>query len=424
MLPIESPELRLLLSCVPDTRHARQQAAVYRSIAHLADWDRLIGLAERHRMVPQTCRILQHYSGLVPARVLAKLRLGHDRCIFQGMLMQAELARIAAAFRAAGIAVIGLKGPVVEQQVYAAGQRRQYRDLDLLVEPDSLPAGCELLAQLGYSGQVADVCRISSAQRSRLTRYYKHVHGHRMAGSLPLVVELHWRLAGTPRMFAECAADIWQRPATVRIANTEVSALPERELLIFLACHGGRHRWKRLSWLCDFTRAVERTSADDWESIFERANQLRLGSYLELGLLMLERCVPCCSLPVTAATLMQNAGRLQRAFASSCHAMVADEMYYENQPFSGVRWYFDLEHCAADRMHALKSLLVPADDDLINHGWWRAGFLRLQHLYERLRGIDRRQTPKQPAISHDDVHLTATAEQAPSTPVLPQKRAA
>ena len=384
---IDSIQLQLLFCCLSGKWTTQQQHAIADVAAQISSWETFVALTQRHRLIPQVQWALEHCHAATPPDVRAQLKSQSERCLFQNMLLQAELSRISRAFADAGIPLVALKGPVVEQQVYARGQRRQYRDLDVLIQPNSFAESCALLQTLGYGGQVVQAAKNSAAQTRRLINSYKHVHAERNMGNTRLIVELHWRLGGTPRMFAQCEHEIWQRPGTVAIGNVDVRTLPKRESLIFLACHGGRHRWKRLSWLCDFARAAEQTSADAWPEILSYASHLSLRPYLDLGLLMLDERVPHCQLPEAIRTQVRQTKGLGRAMASSRHAIVSEEMFYENQPFSSMRWYFELDHCFSDRLHALASTLAPADDDIIQHGWWQANLSRLRHLWHRSLGV-------------------------------------
>ncbi len=412
---LQSPEHRLLFLCVPGRWSDQQQAEAQRLASEITCWDQFVALAQRHRLVPQAHNALTRCAGHVPPDAVAELTTRSQQTVLHGMLMQAELVRIASSFEQAGIPLLTLKGPVVEKQVYGPGQQRQYRDLDLLIPPDRLVDGCRVLQQLGYGGQIADVEGLTPSTRRRLMKSYKHIHGERHVGPAPLIVELHWRLGGSSRVFASRMDGILDRPGSVSFGGTKVHTLPEELLLIFLAWHGGRHRWKRLSWLSDFARAVEVTPEDRWDQLLDDAAGLQLHSYLNLGLALLQEQIPDCRLPRPVQEHLSQVSGLSRALQSCRTAIVADELYFENLPLSSVQWSFQLDHSLADRLRSLKSILLPKDDDILQRGWWPANLQRMQHLCRRSVGLltrHRSDTPVPTRTADTTASVTSGCERA------------
>lgn len=345
----------------------------------------LPALALRHRLVPQVARNLT--SSEECHQTVEILRQQNQQCILKGMLLKAELVRIAGAFSAASIPLVGLKGPIVERQVYPDGQTRQYRDLDLLVPPEALVESCRLLRQLGFGGQVSSVAECPRETVGRLIRMHKHVHGIRYHGEHPTVVELHWRVGGTSRMSKVWNELIWENPTGVSLGETRIDTLQPHALIVFLAWHGGRHRWKRLSWLCDFGHAVQTFADTDWHQVIELATNMKLAAYLALAFRMLHDIFPGVAQPQVTSGLMAQHD-LAAATASCRHAIAADELYYENQPLSSIRWYFELSHCITDRFQSLQPLLAPNDDDVIHHGWLKGRVNRVRHMFSRLMATE------------------------------------
>lgn len=338
--------------------------------------------AVRHRVVPLVAHALKSDNSAALSEVV-ELRRQHQYCVVAGMLMKAELIRIAEAFSASGIPLLALKGPILERQVYPEHLHRQYRDLDLLIRPDDLSLGCTLLRELGYDGQVAKVCDSSAASLRSLTRHHKHVHGIRHVGASAVVVELHWKLGGTARMSAAWDEHLWKEPARVLLGRTDILSLQPEQLIVFLAIHGGRHRWKRLLWLCDFAFAVRQLPDSRWSQVFNFADELRLAPYLNLAFTLCRQLLPEFRLPDPVSHRTAASAIAPDVAASCLHAMKADELYYENQPLSGVKWYFQMEHCAEDRLQALASVLSPKDDDILCQGVWRSRFRRVQYMASR-----------------------------------------
>lgn len=64
-------------------------------------------------------------------------------------------------------------------------------------------------------------------------------------------IDLHWDVA--PKYFAVNfdSEAIWPRLQTVDLGGKAVNSLSVDDLLLILCIHGAKHRWCRLSWLCD-----------------------------------------------------------------------------------------------------------------------------------------------------------------------------
>ncbi len=334
-------------------------------------------------MVPQLHGALRAAGCETPRPAANELSQSFKACSFFNMAMTAELARIAAAFAEAKIPLISLKGPLLAQQVYRHGEQRQYRDLDLLVPPEFLVASARLLETLGYGGQIDCLRNMSPAQLRCLKKFYKHVNGVRRRGSEPVVVELHWRLGETPGGFPVSDSRLWQHAEEVTVAGCRVNALPFPESLLFLSYHGGFHRWKRLSWLCDMVRAMECRQID-WEAVQESASRLAVRPYLEVALLLVDELIPDHAIPPAVLSEIAPSRGMRRVLASARHAMVADPMFYENQPLSAVALHFQIGHRFSDKLHSLQSIFAPNLDDLLACGWWRARMARWQRLCSRV----------------------------------------
>jgi len=86
----------------------------------------------------------------VPASVLAPLAQHHRKNVLTHMRRVADLGRIGAAFDAAGIAYLVLKGPILAATVYPEPGTRTMLDVDLLVHDGEMARAVATLEALGY----------------------------------------------------------------------------------------------------------------------------------------------------------------------------------------------------------------------------------------------------------------------------------
>ena len=372
-IAIDTAEMQLLLACVPGSWRDEQRFRVAELIPQIRSWEAVPQLAVRHRMVPQVAWTLNRCGCDVPSEIEAELRTRNQRWAMRRLSMISELRRTGDAFADADIAVGVFKGPAVERMVYEPSQLRQYNDLDLVVKPSAVRDACDVLSQLGYAGFIDQLRDFSTAELRRLIKHYRDASCSRVVAGRVLSVELHWSLCDLPRRHTAFEESIWQslNDAPESIYGT----LSGVDLLIYLAFHGGRHRWKRLTWLCDFVRAMDRFDDGDWKTAFDRAEQLRLRSYLDLALLIVDRLLPFHSIPAGAKPL-SSADRFTSAISRCQHAIVADEMYYETKPLSSFRWLFELPHSPTDRLAGFSQLFIPTNEDFLANGWWKGHYQR------------------------------------------------
>ncbi len=177
----------------------------------------------------------------------------------------AELLAVMRALDAAGIDVFTIKGAALAQLAYGSVAMRQFVDLDVVVAPRDVFGATDMLAARGYALYPA----LSRAQLAVFLRSGHHLSFvHRVKHD---VVELHWGLLPRTLAFAldERRARARRRP--VIVAGAPLSTLSVEDTILFLAVHGSKHRWHRLSWVCDFAQLIDAHAALDWAQLFDEA---------------------------------------------------------------------------------------------------------------------------------------------------------
>jgi hypothetical protein len=352
-------ELLLLVQCAhqqPDAEQANRirEAAAARDM----DWTSFMRLAERHRVVPHAFLALSRSAAdLVPRSAMDALAGRFRANARRNLLAGRELARICRASNAAGIPLMCLKGPALAMQIYGGLQCRQFNDLDLLVPPQSILQAAELLNTLGYREQFASLTSLRPRQRNRLMKYYKHIAfvNPRMPG---VVVELHWAIARTGE-FPIDAQRLWNDRHQLVLGKGRCYVLPPEEQIVFLAWHGGCHRWKRLSWLFDLAQAIRAAEEFDETTLLQTAAALRVEKYMLLGL-ALARTLTAGVVPETAC----RSPRVQRQMELSYRAMLADEMHYEKKPLFGLFWAWHMSPTIRLRPEALFHTFAPREEHI------------------------------------------------------------
>src|ERR1043166_3434341 len=113
------PEQDLLLCCATTSLDDQRRARLRRLLAEKINWQYLINLAERHRLMPLLHLHLQSApSGTAPD---AQLKLLEDRfrnSLISNLLLTSELRSLLDLFEASGIRAIPFKGPTLAVAAY------------------------------------------------------------------------------------------------------------------------------------------------------------------------------------------------------------------------------------------------------------------------------------------------------------------
>lgn len=187
--------------------------------------------------------------------------------------MLAELARILAAFDAAGVRALTIKGPVLSQQLYGAAGVRASSDLDVVVAPGDAAAGEAVLQQLGY------------AEGEPLTAAQRRTH-HRFGGASLFTsergvpIDFHWTFSNEQFPLRLSFDEAWSRRAEVRIGSASFATLGDEDLVVATCSHAAKHLWHRLEFLAQIAALARRGC--DWEAAERIA--IEAGAAAQVGL--------------------------------------------------------------------------------------------------------------------------------------------
>jgi hypothetical protein len=81
----------------------------------------------------------------------------------------------------------------------------------------------------------------------------------------------------------------------------EMRTLGVEQMLLYLCMHGGKHSWARLSWLCDFQRALRAFPNAYWSRVWALARENGAARMVEIGLLLVESVLDGSALTAAAA---------------------------------------------------------------------------------------------------------------------------
>lgn len=234
----------LVLSCARAQNRPTTAKAVEQAAHRVDDWNQVLRVIRRHRVAGLAHHALAASAASVPDAVRETLSRRAGAIARTGLMLTNESIKLDTAFRAAGIEVGFLKGPVLSLQLYGDVGRRHSRDLDLFVDPANLAPATDVLRRLGYRAAGGILVEGVGDWVERLNQWEFR---HDESGTL---IELHWRFCPNAELAGPLAAALVWTDADIGGGRTVRTLLAE-PLAAYLCLHGGLHAWSRLKWLAD-----------------------------------------------------------------------------------------------------------------------------------------------------------------------------
>jgi Uncharacterised nucleotidyltransferase len=320
-----APEFELLLACCrPD------KSDVTQLLESRLNWERILQMAEHHRLVPAL------YAGIGPQPgIPPQLRSRARNHCWRSMQLTVELMRIAEHFKVREIQFLAHKGPVLAKALYGNSAMRQFGDLDLLVKPHDVPRARAALVELGYGPRL----QLSAGlERAYLRSGYEYVFG---LGPERHLVELQWQIVPRFYSIAFDIDELFRRSIETRLDHATMRILRDEDLVLVLCVHAAKHGWSQLGMLRDISTLVQRDL--DWKWILREAQKLGIFKILQISLStacelfqlmppeMLQRgpCFP---------KVLQIAGQITKNLQSNRDPDIESISYFRSQIQTRERW--------------------------------------------------------------------------------------
>jgi len=194
----------------------------------------------------------------------------------RSLWLTAQLVRLLDVFKARGIPVIPLKGPVLAAFAYGGIELREYFDLDLLVRRSDVAKAGEALIAEGYRPQF----ELAETQWPAFLRYACEWGFSRDA----TLVELQWQFVPRYFSFPIDYGQLWERAVTVSFEKRSVLSLSAEDLLLYLCVHGTKHAWSDPKWARDVAEVIRISPNLNWDFVAGQARSLGGERMLRLGL--------------------------------------------------------------------------------------------------------------------------------------------
>ncbi len=276
-------EKQLLVSCARTRMVPEIAEQILEITARPLDWEFVLSEATENSVGPLLYLNLRAVAPeSVPAGVMERLKItcraNTVRCLF----LAAELHKILALFRTAGIVAIPYKGPVLAEQAYGSLTLRDFDDLDIILPQRDLMKAHGVMLGLGYQARFPWILSKDS-KTALVPGEYNYRDEKRRA-----VVELHTELTLRHFPVDPDIDQFAQRLVKVMVAGQEVPTFAPEDLLSALCVHGSKDFWERISWIADVAELIQRHADLDWDAAFRTAESLRVERMVHLGLALAE----------------------------------------------------------------------------------------------------------------------------------------
>jgi hypothetical protein len=265
--------LRALLTALGQARNlAAEPAQIIREVEvrDVSLWQQLVGETDYHGVTlllePVVAAVLKATPGAISddaRRAFFALASRHRQL---AIVREDAIDRLLAAFSAAGIPAVLLKGAVLAHQIYPAPQLRPMLDIDVLIDPDQAKSAVKAASDVGY--------RFASRHSSKFAGRLHHLPvGELIQSGFQIYLELHIDAMHLDQPRRLTFADLSSRPRPFqRGPGPDGLALGHTDMLRHLSGHAfdPAHR-VRLIHLYDLWRYQAIFHGEiDWKEIESR----------------------------------------------------------------------------------------------------------------------------------------------------------
>jgi hypothetical protein len=242
------------------------------------DWNYLLLMAERHRLVASLhYHLVNECPDAIPAKVSSTLEKLTQENTRSNLLLTGELLKIIELFEAHGIAAVPFKGPTLALWAYGDVGRREFGDLDILVRKHDVPAVRKLLVGNGFTPRP----ELSAAQQAAKLRFDC---SHNFANEKNIWLDVHWDFV-VPSAAVQIDTDkLLDRLQPIPVNRKVLKTVSVEDLLLILCLHGFTHFWERLGWIADVAALIDSQEKIDWPLLVKNADRMGSPRMISLGL--------------------------------------------------------------------------------------------------------------------------------------------
>lgn len=253
-----SAEIDLILSALRFfVNFESKPAAFIQKIKMVAEWQPVIALASRHRVLPFVALALDRAGILrdVPAQAREMMEKDVQQAVLDNRAKVAEFRKHNRFFEEAGIPITPLKGIALTQAVYNETPVRRMGDIDLLIKEKDVAAVHQILEEKGFlDSPLINLWHTGISER---------INGKGSRVREGMDIDLQWR----PRLFIEGHFEEWNpekawrdaKPCPALGGNVYLLSPPyQASHLLFQAAHDFSQDYLFLYQLLDLAMIIKK----------------------------------------------------------------------------------------------------------------------------------------------------------------------
>jgi hypothetical protein len=314
-----SPELSLVAACCIWPPSKARSNAICKAAGKPFNWDCVLRLAMRHRLVGLIREGLTSAHIAVPTGIATEIANQAAALNRQNLALAAEGLRIQRMFAEADLPVAFLKGISLAMLAYRNIGIRHGRDLDLLVKTGSISAASAVLQRAGYHRFEPPESFNEANLQIWLRRCKEIRYVHQDSG---YEIELHARLFDNPYLMDGTSV---MGPPRLS-ASKELSGLctlDEEDLFSYLCAHGALHCWFRLKWLVDIGALLAQQTHGGAERLYRAAEVRGVGLCAAQAMLLCRRLFGT-ALPDKLLTRLNNGASIRLLMSTAIKSIASD----------------------------------------------------------------------------------------------------
>jgi hypothetical protein len=241
-----------------------------------ANPDRLFNLFQRHRLFSETYNILQ----LLDEQNRVKWEKTIRTLTIRSLRHTSVLGSLVESYEKEGIKAIPLKGPLLAHSLYGNIGSRHFVDLDILIRGVEIERIIGIAEASGFSLKFPSP-GLSLRQWDYYFKYKKDIGMYNKESGVFL--ELHTGIDSHKLISIDKGELLWKDLIEENIGGSRIWSMNNENNFLYLAFHGGIHRYARLFWLRDVAEAITRWKLNH-ELILENAKLLGIERLLGVSL--------------------------------------------------------------------------------------------------------------------------------------------
>ncbi|RYC71321.1 nucleotidyltransferase domain-containing protein [Spirosoma sordidisoli] len=281
----------LLMACSWKPSATRNESIVLLLEQYTPDWDRLLTLANYHRLTPFLYHALNEIPS-VPDAFRASLR---QECLHRttdNLIKLQEYHRLTALLDKQAIEHIPFKGIYLAEHSYPERGLRPIGDMDILVDKKDVQRVIDILSPDGY--RIGDKHKpylehpagVIWDELSEISLFKPYFDTSRFD------IDLHWRVNSLLREIGEFEVSDFRSTPDLIIEN---------QVILLVLHHGVNNSWERIGYINDLYFLLHRQDLN-WEWLLKTLEQRQLERIFFTGL---HWCQTIWEFPVTAEVQQQ-----------------------------------------------------------------------------------------------------------------------